>query len=128
MRVLIEELTVRRDLRGAVFEPLEGHRLPEQRNVHVVLTEPGGIRGNHYHRYATEVATVAGPTLVRYREGEHIEDRIVAEGEVVMFRFPPGVPHALRNIGEKENLLVVFSTDALDRAAPDVVREVLIER
>ena len=127
MRVVIEEVVVHRDQRGAVFEPVEGHLLPEQSNVHVVLTEPGGVRGNHYHRRGTEVITACGPMLVRFREGEKVEDRVVEEGQVVRFRFPPGVPHAFRNTGEKMNILVAFNTDAHDRAAPDVVREVLIE-
>lgn len=125
--VVIEDVIAHRDQRGVVFEPLDATRLAEQSNVHVVLTEPGGVRGNHYHRCGTEVITVYGPMLVRFREGEKVEDRVVAEGQVVRFRFPPGVPHAFRNTGEKTNILVAFNTDAHDRAAPDVVREVLIE-
>lgn len=56
-----------RDARGVVFEPLEAAELAAQRNVHVVLTEPGAIRGNHYHRLRREIATVIGPARVAWR-------------------------------------------------------------
>jgi dTDP-4-dehydrorhamnose 3,5-epimerase-like enzyme len=33
-----------------VFEPLDPERIPDQRNIQVVVTEPGCVRGHHYHR------------------------------------------------------------------------------
>jgi dTDP-4-dehydrorhamnose 3,5-epimerase-like enzyme len=127
MRVAVDEIALRQDQRGAVFEPLDGDSLAAQRNVHVVLTEPGCIRGNHYHRKGTEVVTVHGPALVRLRDGEEIEDRVVGEGQALRFTIPPGVSHAVKNIGERPNLLIAFNTEAHDREEPDVVRDILIE-
>lgn len=69
MSIMIEDLELVRDERGSVFEPLGPKRISAQRNVHVVLTEPGAIRGNHYHREVTEVLAVVGPALVRVRDG-----------------------------------------------------------
>ena len=54
-----------RDARGLVFEPIGVEAIAGQRNVHVALTEPGGIRGNHLHQHATEITVVLGPALVR---------------------------------------------------------------
>ena len=59
-----------RTVGGSVFEPLEPECLPSQRNIHVVVTEPGCVRGNHYHTRGTEVITVQGPALVRIRDGQ----------------------------------------------------------
>jgi UDP-2-acetamido-2,6-beta-L-arabino-hexul-4-ose reductase len=127
MRAIVEEITIHQDQRGVIFEPLSPDALAAQHNVHVVLTEPGGIRGNHQHRLGTEIVTVYGPALVRLRDGEEIEERIVAEGCVVRFTIPTGVSHAFKNIGERSNLLICFNTEVHDQSNPDVVPDVLIK-
>ena len=127
MRVLVEEVPVHRDARGEVFEPLAPDTLRSQRNVHIVLTEPGGIRGNHFHRRGTEVMTVYGPALVRHGVGADVESTRVAEGQALRFTFPPGVAHAVQNVGDKPNVLIVFNTQAHDSVDPDVFRHTLIE-
>lgn len=116
------------DARGLVVEPLGPAELPHQRNAHLVLTAPGGVRGNHYHRLGTEVFVLIGPGLVRLRDGEaaEVRDVRVAPGEVVRFFIPPGVAHAIQNTGEQSLVLIAFSTQAHDPQAPDVVRDVLI--
>lgn len=123
----IESLPMHRDARGGVFEPLAPPDLAGQRNVHVVLTEPGAVRGNHYHRLGTEVLTVMGPALVRTRQGTEVTDTEVTAGEVVRFTIPPGVAHAIRNTGSSPVVLVSFNTELHDPRDPDVVREVLID-
>ena len=60
------------DPRGFVFEPLEGEALIQQRNVHVVVSRPGAVRGNHYHRVGTESLAVCGPALVRIRRDSQV--------------------------------------------------------
>lgn len=127
MRVIVDEVVIHRDRRGVVFEPLSAEALSVQRNVHVVLTEPGAIRGNHRHRLGMETVVVYGPALVRLRDGEEIAERVVEGGGPVRFTIPAGVSHAFKNIGDGPNLLVCFNTSANDRQDPDAEREVLIE-
>ena len=67
-RVRIESMKTHRDTRGALFEPLDDAGLAAQRNVHVVLTQPQEVRGNHVHALATETTTVVGPCQVRLKE------------------------------------------------------------
>jgi len=124
--VKIVKLKVHADARGCVFEPLEPGLLAGWRNVHAVITEPGAVRGNHLHLRGTEVSTVVGPALVRYREGELTCDAAVPEGEAWRFHFPPGVPHAFRNTGTRPFLLVSFNTELHDPAVPDFERVELI--
>lgn len=127
-RVTIEVLTVHADPRGSVVEPLAPEALPAQRNVHVVLNEPGAVRGNHFHGIGTEVLAVFGPALVRTREGAGaVADTAVPEGEVYRFTIPPGVSHAVRNTGTVPAVLVAFNTAAHDPGAPDTFRDVLLE-
>lgn len=127
MRVILERITVHRDARGSVFEPLAAVDLATQRNVHIVLTEPGAVRGNHYHTRGTEVVAGAGPMLIRLRDGDERMDVAVAEGEAVKLTIPPGAAHAIKNTGSMPNVLVAFNTEVHNPAEPDVVREVLIE-
>jgi dTDP-4-dehydrorhamnose 3,5-epimerase-like enzyme len=125
-KVIIEELRVAQDARGYVFEPL-GSDFSAFRNVHVVYTVPGVVRGNHYHVVGTEVCSVAGPTLVRYHEADETRDVQVPTGQVWRFTFPPGVAHAFRNNGTEPNVLAAFNTEVHDPARSDAVRVVLLE-
>lgn len=125
--VKIEVLRMAQDARGYVFEPLAAADFDRFRNVHVVYSAPGAVRGNHYHVRSTELTSVAGPTLVRYREQDIVHEVLIPSGEVWRFAFPPGVAHAFRNEGVQPSMLASFSTEVHDPAAPDVVRVVLIE-
>ncbi len=123
----IEEVELRTDARGSVFEPIDAAHWAGQQNVHVVLTEAGAIRGNHYHEHNTEIAVVLGPALVRIREEGKLKESVVPEGRAYRFTFPPRVSHAFQNCGQHPMLLVAFNTAAFNPACPDVVRDVLIE-
>jgi dTDP-4-dehydrorhamnose 3,5-epimerase-like enzyme len=124
--VEIRPLKVHADARGAVFEPLEPELLSGWRNVHTVVTEPGAIRGNHRHLRGTEITTVLGPALVRYRRDGRIENVDVPAGQAWRFLFPPGIAHAFKNTGDRPFVLVSFNTEEHDPARPDFERDELI--
>jgi dTDP-4-dehydrorhamnose 3,5-epimerase-like enzyme len=126
LEVTIRRLKVHADARGAVFEPLEPQLLQGWQNVHTVVTEPGGVRGNHRHLRGVEVTTVLGPALVRYRSGSVTQETDVPAGEAWRFQFPPGTAHAFKNTGSKPLLLVSFNTELHDPLRPDAEREELI--
>ena len=125
-RYTIERLQPREDLRGTVLEPLGPSALANQQNVHVVLSSPGAVRGNHYHERGTEIMTVYGPAHVRLRDGGETNDVRAASGEVLRITIPPGVGHAVRNVGDGPMLIVSFSTEPHDHDHPDVVRDMLL--
>ena len=125
-RITVEPLGFSTDVRGLVLEPIGPADLPLQRNVHLTLTEPGCVRGNHYHERGTEVAVVIGPALARYRHEGEVRDLDIGEGQAYRFTIPPGVSHAFQNTGTAPMVLIGFNTLAHDPALPDVVRDVLI--
>jgi dTDP-4-dehydrorhamnose 3,5-epimerase-like enzyme len=122
----IEPLKTHRDPRGALFEPLADAELAAQKNVHVVLTQPGEIRGNHMHATATETTSVVGPCLVRLKEAGVCRDIDIPAGEVWRLIIPPGVVHAYRNTGDGVMVLVSFSTNLHDPAGSDTSRETIL--
>jgi dTDP-4-dehydrorhamnose 3,5-epimerase-like enzyme len=124
--VRIETIKTHRDPRGAVFEPLNDAELAAQRNVHVVLTGPREVRGNHVHAHAVETTTVVGPCLVRLKEAGAIRDVEVPSGETWRFTIPPGVVHAYRNTGTSTMVLVSFSTRLHDPSGGDTRREEIL--
>ena len=127
MKVKIEPLDVHSDHRGFVFEPIGRSSMQAQENCHVVVSGPGVIRGNHYHLKGTETIAVAGPALVRFKEGGDIHDIEVPADQVIKFIIPPKVAHAIKNTGKRANILVAFNTHEHNPQNPDAVSDLLME-
>ena len=126
MKVKIEQLKTRNDLRGLVFEPAAKELLASQKNCHVVISAPDAIRGNHYHLYGTETIAVVGPALLSFKEENDIYDVEVPSKQVYKFVIPPKVTHAVKNTSKKDNLLIVFNTVTHSSKQPDVISEILM--
>ncbi len=125
-RVLIAPVKTFKDARGALFEPLTDAELTAQKNVHVVLTQPNEVRGNHLHLTAVETTSVVGPCQVRLEEQGAIRDIEVPPGEIWRFTIPPGVTHAYRNTGNAVMVLVSFSTNVHDPGGADTRRKQIL--
>lgn len=126
--VTVEPVEFFHDARGWVIEPVDEALLAGKRNVHIVFSEPGAVRGNHYHERTTEVFVVVGPALIRVRESGVMRDIPVPEGQARRFTVPPGVPHAIQNTGARPLVLMSFTNQLHERANPDTVPAVLIEK
>ncbi len=121
--VVAEPLTPSRDARGFVVEPLSLAGLAAQKNVHVVWTVAGAVRGNHHHVRGTKVTLVLGPALVRYRDPGGVHDVRVTKGTLYRFTFPPKVAHAFGAVGPEPMFLVGFNTEAYDSLHSDAVAD-----
>ena len=128
MKVKIEQLKTHSDMRGFIFEPIAKDLIDAQKNIHVVISAPDAVRGNHYHLNGTETIVVVGPALLRFKEGNDIHDFEVPSRQVYKFVIPPKVAHAFKNIGKKANFLVAFNTFSHTAEKPDVVSEILISK
>ena len=85
------------------------------------------VRGNHYHLRGTETIAVLGPALVRFREVDATKNVEIPPGLAYRFVFPPGIPHAIKNLGAQPNILMATNTVEHDPKNPDTEREILIE-
>ena len=127
MKVKIDQLKTSDDERGIVFEPIDNEAINSQQNIHVVVSKPGVIRGNHYHLYGTETVVVIGPALLRFKEGAEIHDFEIPLNQVYRFVIPPNVTHAIKNLSEENNILIAFNTVPHNSKDPDVLSEILME-
>ena len=126
MPVNYEKLNVIRDSRGIVFEPLEGDKIFDKKNAHVVMSGPGVVRGNHFHKKGRESIAVMGPALVSVRDDAEIREIEIPQGEVYNFIFPPGQSHAIKNLSKKMNILMAFNTIGHDPQNPDTEEDLLL--
>lgn len=126
MSLSYEKLTLITDERGFVIELLNTEEFVSQRNAHIVISLPGVVRGNHYHVKGKETITVFGPSLVQFRENGQTKDVVIPEKEAWRFVFPPGVSHAIKNLGKETNILVAFNTMEHDPVHPDTKTDPLI--
>ena len=126
MKVQVEQLKVVADGRGLVFEPLKVDAFKRQRNAHVVISLPGVVRGNHYHRSGTEVVAVKGPSRICFREEKVVHDIDVPDNKVFRFTIPPNISHAIQNTGSESGILMAFNTIAHDPENADTVEDILI--
>jgi dTDP-4-dehydrorhamnose 3,5-epimerase-like enzyme len=125
-RATVQAVKTHRDARGSLFEPLTDAELRAQKNVHVVLTQPNEVRGNHVHRTAVETTTVVGPCRVRLKQEGEIKDIDVAAGDILRLTIPPGVVHAFHNTGSSAMVMVSFSTNLHDPNGADTEREEIL--
>lgn len=111
-KVLIIKLKSFDDERGKVFEPISDVSSSIINNIHVVITKPNTVRGNHYHIEGTETMICYGKALIKYKynEEEIINNFIIDNDEIYKFIFPAGITHAIKNIGEKDVILLCFNT------------------
>jgi len=63
---------------------------------------------------------------IRIRNGE-LRDIEVPDQKVYRFILPHGVPHAIKNTGDRSNVLIAFNTSVHDPENPDTVQDILID-
>jgi UDP-2-acetamido-2,6-beta-L-arabino-hexul-4-ose reductase len=127
MKIEINKISKHADIRGFVFEPIENKQIYGMNNCHVVISNPGAVRGNHYHVRGTEIIAVVGPALFRFKEENEIHDIEIPKEQVYQFIIPPNIPHAIKNIGENANMLIAFNTVEHDAQNPDVIADIVID-
>lgn len=69
---------------------------------------------------------VAGPALVRVREGVKVKEIQVPPNEVYRFTFPPGLSHGIQNTGDQPGVLAAFNSLEHDPGNTDTVHDRLI--
>jgi len=107
------------DARGSLAEVLKS---PHSGQIFVSRTQPGTLRGNHYHDTKVEkFAVLEGDAVIRFR---HILDDDVIEYRVSGREFrvvdiPPGYTHSIENVGQSELIVLFWAYEPFNAADPD---------
>jgi dTDP-4-dehydrorhamnose 3,5-epimerase-like enzyme len=124
----------RREPRGWSFTPFKDPDLTDKIDIdwttfHTVSLEPGTIRGNHFHPQVTEwLFFCGGPILLVWQDpdSEAIKKNLFKNNESFVV-IPPGVKHAVKNMGAQTLYLIAFRSPALSSQDPEVLPSLLIE-
>ena len=129
----ILDLEKKSDERGWLIEVLGGdlaEGCKEFGQLHVSVAYPGKVRGNHYHTRKVEWFCVpAGKGLLLLKDRETGEAREVLMGinNLKTIKIEPGAIHAIKNIGEEDMVLIVYSNESFDPEDPDNFYEKILE-
>ena len=98
-------------------------------SFHTVSMEPGTIRGNHVHPHITEwLLFCGGPILLAWQglDSDTIQ-KIRIEDNHTYVLFPPGIKHAIKNLGDGTLYLVAFRSPAPSPEDPEVPPSIVIK-
>ena len=112
-------LVPREDNRGTLAEFLKGSAFGQ---VFVSRTRPGIVRGNHYHNTKAEKFFVLeGEAIIRFRSviGDTTASYRVRGEDLAVVDIPPGFTHSIENVGTGELVVLFWSCEVFDPAAPD---------
>ena len=112
--IQVKEIEFYEDDRGWCIRPISDDDIKDGiiSDIHMVSMKPGTIRGNHYHVNKTEHILIIGSTcrvLVVDNNTKEREEKILENNEKDLFVIPPGVTHAIENIGNDASYLFCFS-------------------
>jgi UDP-2-acetamido-2,6-beta-L-arabino-hexul-4-ose reductase len=96
---------------------------------HTVSMEPGTVRGNHFHPQVTEwLLFCGGPILLLWQDTDSNEvKKFLINNNQTLVIIPPGVKHAVKNMGEHPLYLIAFRSPAPSSQEPEVLPSLLIE-
>jgi UDP-2-acetamido-2,6-beta-L-arabino-hexul-4-ose reductase len=114
MQLEIKELAIFSDKRGWLTEILNG--APGQRieNIHYTYSEPGAVRGNHYHQHSTEwLCVTCGSARIIFEDNitKERKELIVSGDSPVLVKIPPKITHAIENCASEPMHLLVIANE-----------------
>jgi len=129
--IQVKEIEFYEDDRGWCIRPISDDDIKDGiiSDIHMVSMKPGAIRGNHYHVNKTEHILIIGSTcrvLVVDNNTKEREEKILENNEKDLFVIPPGVTHAIENIGNDVSYLFCFSRVKDGLKDSDVVNNKII--
>ena len=107
-------LKTHKDQRGSFAEFL---RSSKSGQVSINVTAPGTAKGDHWHHTKIEkFLVVSGTGIISFREPgkEKIIRYNVSESELKVVDIPAGYAHKIENIGDKDMVTVIWSSECFE--------------
>ncbi len=99
------------DGRGSIYDVLEGNRI---KHVGILISEAKSIRGNHYHKKATQWTYVIDGRIILYlRQLEQTKIKKIEMKPGDMVELPPLTIHATESL-EKSKILILTDQPRVD--------------
>jgi UDP-2-acetamido-2,6-beta-L-arabino-hexul-4-ose reductase len=128
MQLETKELSSFSDKRGWLTEILNdaGQRIE---NIHYSYSEPGVVRGNHYHKHSTEWLCVTFGSAKIILEDNYTKERkelVVSGDSPVLVKIPPEITHAIENCSSEPMHLLVIANEKRSLTDSDTYPVLLI--
>ena len=134
IKIISLSVNFHQEPRGWSFAPFTDPELIRQIDVdwiafHTVSMEPGTIRGNHFHPQVTEwLLFCGGPILLAWQDPDSDRtEKIRIEDNHTYVIIPPGIKHAIKNLGDDILYLVAFRSPTPSSGEPEVLPSIIIE-
>ena len=120
MKIQISELDNKGDARGVSFTaPPEALQfVGRMLDVHVSSSQPGDVRGNHYHLRRREAIVILPGTSWSFHwdegEGTSAQHRSFNGDRAILVLVAPDASHAIRNDGSETLWLLAISSEIYD--------------
>jgi UDP-2-acetamido-2,6-beta-L-arabino-hexul-4-ose reductase len=116
------KLSRHKDKRGDLLANTNEEMMLATKHFFVSRSNPGAVRGNHYHKHKTEwFLVIKGECEIVVEDmNTKIQESIkVSDKDDSLVSMEPGKAHAIRNIGSDELILFAFVNEVLDQNDPD---------
>lgn len=117
--MVVYQPEIRTDARGALAEFFKS---PAFGQVFISRTNPGVVRGNHYHDTKVEkFCVLQGEAIIRFRhvaDNGDFEVRVRGE-EFRIVDIPPGYAHAIENVSNEEMIVLFWANEIFDPKSTD---------
>jgi UDP-2-acetamido-2,6-beta-L-arabino-hexul-4-ose reductase len=111
------------DERGSFTEFL---KTDDRGQVSVNITNPGVVKGNHWHHSKNEkFLVVSGQAVIRFRRigGTKVVEYPVSGDKLEVVDIPCGYTHNIENVGSAPLITIMWANEPFDPDHPDTFRE-----
>ncbi len=118
-----EKIEIKEDPRGKFIEIF---KIPGFGQVGYSTSKPGITRGNHYHtRKKEKFCVIEGKAKIslRNRETNEIKEYCVSGDEPQIVEMIVGWTHNIKNVGDTEMKLLIWTNEIFDPGDPDTFFE-----
>lgn len=118
-----EKLEIKEDARGKLVEIF---KIPGMGQVFYSTSKPGITRGNHYHvRKVEKFCVIEGKAKIglRNRETNELKEYCVFGNEPQIVEMTVNWTHNIKNIGDTEMKLLIWTNEIFDPKDPDTFAE-----
>lgn len=101
----------------------------DSKHFFVSKSDPGVVRGNHYHRRKSEwFYLIQGKCKVRAVDPrtKQKEEFTLKDNQHIILNFEPNIVHAFKNVGKNEMILMALVNESHNQKDPDTYKYVIL--